>query len=136
MFYWYVLNYDFNRKTVRHFNVFCNVSLYESTVREVKKYLRAPSKYEYKTYDGAHYKGFEAFVKQLDSLIKWQEWGRCEYELGVTNKFCRDLSTIDGTDCYEQCKPNMELIAHTVIRQYKEYKKNGAKDFPTWLDRR
>ena len=64
-FEFYVLNWDHNRKKIVNFNIFCNIRVYESTLKEVKKYVRSPKTYCYKpfTRDEEPVYGFEAFCK-------------------------------------------------------------------------
>lgn len=122
---WYVLNYNINAKKVEMFNIFSNWSLKEAVEKEVRKYLRAPNKYVFKdNWENSEIKGFEGFCKELKSLIMWQEWSRVEYEISVGEPFERDASKLEKWDCYQQCEPNIEAIAYTVIRQYKEQIKN------------
>lgn len=64
--------------------------------------------------------GFDAFIKELDRTIVWQERGRREYEVGVADVFETDINKLEKWDTYSQAKPNMTIIAHEVIRQYKE----------------
>lgn len=121
---YYVLNYDFNKKKIINFNIFQNWVLNDAVVKEIRKYLRSPSKYKYDDHLRKDtYYGFDAFCKELQSLIMWQEWGRCEYEIGVCDAFEEDCSKIEKWDCYDQCKPNIPMIAREVIYQYKQYKK-------------
>lgn len=121
-FEFYVLNYDFNKKKVVNYNIFNNILVQEHTEKTVKKYLRNPKKFVYKSFhkDVEQTYGFDALVKEIDSIIHWQEWGRSEYEIGVGYKFENDCSKIEKWDCYQQAKPNMVMITHEVIRQYKE----------------
>jgi hypothetical protein len=124
-FKWYVLNYNINAKKVEMFNIFSNWSLKEAVEKEIRKYLRAPNKYVYKDYwQDSETKGFEGFCKEIESLIMWQEWGRVEYEISVGEPFEKDVSKLEKWDCYQQCEPNIEAIAYTIIRQYKEQIKN------------
>jgi hypothetical protein len=124
-FKWYVLNYNINAKKVEMFNIFSNWLLKEAVEKEIRKYLRAPNKYVYKDYwQDIETKGFEGFCKEIESLIMWQEWGRVEYEISVGEPFEKDVSKLEKWDCYQQCEPNIETIAYTVIRQYKEQIKN------------
>ena len=126
-FEYYVLNYDCNAKKIVPFNIFRNIHVQEWTEKAVRKYLRSPKNFIYKSFDGKEIlHGFGAFVKELDEIIKWQEWSRCGYEMGVCYKFETDCKNIAHMDCYEQAHMNMEMIAHEIIRQYKEQKK--AKD--------
>ena len=134
-FEFYVLNYDFNKNKVIPYNIFRNINVQECTEKAVKKYLRAPKKYkhivQYKNdflgrEEIAIY-GFDALVKEIDSIIAWQERGRVEYECSVGDALETDINNYEKWDTYSQAKPNMAIIAHEVIRQYKEQLKK-AKD--------
>ena len=126
-FEFYVLNYDTNRKKVFMYNIFNNIHVQEWSEKAVKKYLRSPKKFSYATHFGLNTEtiyGFDAFVKELDSIIHWQEWSRREYEISVGDAFEDDCRKLEKWDCYQQAKPNMVMIAHEVIRQYKEQLKS------------
>lgn len=128
-FKYYVLNYNHNKNQVEQFNIFNNIHVQEWTEKAVKKYLHNPKKYTYKSFDGQEVLyGFDALVKELDSIIQWQEWGRCGYEMGVCYKFETDCKNIAHMDCYEQAHMNIEMIAREVIRQYKQQKKKEKDD--------
>ena len=123
-FEYYVLNYDHNKQKVEPFNIFRNINAQECTEKEIKKYLRNPKNYTYKSFDGKEVLyGFDAFVRELDGIIQWQERGRSEYEMSCGYKFVADCKKLQATDCYEQCKPNMNMIAREVIWQYKQQQK-------------
>ena len=128
-FEFYVLNYDFNRRKVEMFNIFNNVLVQEHTEKAVKKYLRSPKNFKYESF----YKnvepiyGFDALVKEIDSIIHWQERGRSEYEIGVGYAHSIDMDKYEKWDCYQQAKPNMTIIAYEVIRQYKEQLKKESE---------
>lgn len=126
-FEYYVLNYDTNKNKVIPFNIFRNIHVQECTEKEIKKYLRSPKNYTYKSFDGQEViYGFDALVKELDSIIKWQEGGRFEYEMSCGYKFETDCNRLQATDCYEQAHINIEMIAREMIWQYREHnKKNG-----------
>ena len=121
-FEFYVLNYDFNKKKVVNYNIFNNIRVQEWTERAVKKYLRAPKKFSYTPFgkDVETIYGFDAFVRELDRTIAWQERGRREYECSVGDAFTTDCNKLEKIDCYYQSKPNMEIIAREVIFQYKK----------------
>ena len=128
-FEYYVLNYDINKKKVIPYNIFRNINVQECTEREIRKYIRSPKNYTYKSFDGKEdIYGFDALVKELDSIIRWQEWGRSEYEMSCGYKFETDCNKLQSTDCYEQCKPNMGMIAREVIWQYKQQKKKDGNN--------
>lgn len=124
-FEYYVLNYDCNKKKVEPFNVFNNCWVQEQTEKEIRKYLRNPKNYKYKSFwkDEKELYGFDALVKRIDGIIAGEEWGRCGYEMGVCYKFETDCKNIMHMDCYEQAHMNIEMITREVIRQYKEQKK-------------
>ena len=154
-FEYYVLNYDTNKNKVIPFNIFRNINVQEYTEKAVRKYLRSPKNYKfersYRNEEPVY--GFDALIKEIDSIIRWQERGRREYEISVSDAFVTEISDIvreiekgnltndnlydelkkigqrnpelEKWDTYSQAKPNIELIAHEVIRQYKEQKKNG-----------
>ena len=133
-FEYYVLNYDFNKKKVVNYNIFNNIRVQEWTEKEVRKYLRSPKKYEHIVqYENkflgieeiAIY-GFDALVEEIDRTIAWQERGRREYEVSVADAFETDINNYEKWDTYSQAKPNMVIIAHEVIRQYKEQKKENT----------
>ena len=121
-FEFYVLNYDFNKKKVVNYNIFNNIRVQEWTERAVKKYLRAPKKFSYTPFgkDVETIYGFDAFVRELDRTIAWQERGRREYECSVGDAFTIDYNKLEKIDSYYQSKPNMEIIAREVIFQYKK----------------
>lgn len=124
-FTYYVLNYNHNAQKVEPFNIFDNIWVQEYTEREVEKYLYSPPNYKFER----NYRNeepiyeFDALVKEIDSIIRWQEWGRREYEISVADAFEDDCSKLEKWDCYMQAAPNMEMIVHEVIRQYKQQKK-------------
>ena len=127
-FEFYVLNYDFNRKKVEMFNIFNNILVQEWTEKEVRKYLRSPKKFVYKSShkDIEPIHGFDALVKEIDGIIKWQEWSRSQYECSVGYAFETDCNKVEKIDCYYQAHANAEIITHTVLRQYKEQLKKEA----------
>ena len=134
-FEFYVLNYDYNRKKVINYNIFNNIRVQEWTEKAVRKYLRSPKKYKHiiqyenKFLDREEIAiyGFDALVKEIDGIIKWGEWSRREYEISVGDAFESDINKLEKWDCYAQAKPNMDIITHEVIRQYKEQLKKEVK---------
>ena len=135
-FEYYVLNYDFNKKKVINYNIFNNIRVQEWTEKEVRKYLRAPKKYKHivqyenKFLDREEITiyGFDALVKEIDSIIAWQERGRREYECSVGDAFETDCEKLEMWDCYGQAKPNIKMITYEVIRQYKQQKKKDGNN--------
>ena len=123
-FEYYVLNYDHNKQKVEPFNIFRNIRVQEYTEKTIRKYVRNPKKFTYKSFDGKEeIYGFDALVKEIDSIIRWQEWSRREYEVSVGDAFEKDCKKLEKWDCYGQAKPNMKMITREVIWQYKQQKK-------------
>ena len=128
-FEYYVLNYDCNAKKIVPFNIFRNILVQEWTEKAVRKYLRSPKNFTYKSFDGQEIlHGFDALVKELDGIIKWQEWSRRQYEVSVGDAFEDNCEKLEKWDCYGQAKPNMKMITYEVIRQYKQQKKKDGNN--------
>ena len=127
-FEYYVLNCNPNTKNIEQFNIFRNCYVQEYTEKAIKKYLRSPKNYKYVVQHKNDFLGreeiavygFDALVKEIDSIIAWQECGRREYECSVGDAFTTDCNKLEKIDCYYQSKPNMEIIAREVIFQYKK----------------
>ena len=127
-FEYYVLNCNPNTKNIEQFNIFRNCYVQEYTEKAIKKYLRSPKNYKYVVQHKNDFLGreeiavygFDALVKEIDSIIAWQECGRREYECSVGDAFTTDCNKLEKIDCYYQSKPNMKIIAREVIFQYKK----------------
>ena len=98
----YVLNYDFNKKKVVHFNIFNNIHVYESTLELIDDYN--DKKYS-----------FDEFVKELLKIVQWEEWSRRQYEISVGDAFETDLDKFEKWDCFEQFRPNARMFAHYLL---------------------
>ena len=98
----YVLNYDFNKEKVVHFNVFNNIRVYESTLKLIDDYNN--KKYS-----------FDEFVKELLKIVQWEEWSRRQYEISVGDAFETDLDKFEKWDCFEQFRPNARMFAHYLL---------------------
>ena len=128
-FEFYVLNYNHNKQKVEMFNIFQNIRVQESTEKAVKKYLRNPKNFAYKPFwkDENVIYGFDALVREVDSVIAWQERGRSEYECSCGYAFEMDCKKLEKIDCWYQAHANIKMITHEVIRQYKEQLKEEKK---------
>lgn len=109
-FEFYVLNYDFNRKKVILYNIFNNVQVYDWSLKLTRKRARNDIK-------------DDEYRKELLDIIQWQEWSRREYEISVGDAFEEDCSKLEKWDCYEQAKPNIDLIADMCLKRYRQWKK-------------
>lgn len=128
-FEFYVLNYNHHKQKVEMYNIFNNIRVQESTENAVKRYLRNPKKFLHIPFgrDQEVVYGFDALVREIDSIIAWQECCRREYEIGVGDAFETDCNKLEKIDCWYQAHANVEMIAHEVIRQYKEQLKEKKK---------
>lgn len=156
-FEFYVPNYNCNAQTVEMYNIFDNYYIQTMSEKAIKKYLRAPSKYcytEYFSIQKLDTYGFEGLVKKIDSIMHTEMWAHSAYETSISDAFIYEICDIvrefdkydsldklkeklekenkrnaklEKWDCYEYCKPNMEIITHEIIRQYKEQIKNKDK---------
>ena len=122
-FEYYVLNYNPNTKKIEPFNIFRNYYVQEYTEKAIKKYLRSPKNYKYERYGEDILYGFEGLCKEIERIIQWQEWSRCEYEIAVGYAFGKDCNKLEKWDCYMQAKSNIPMIARECIYQYKEQRK-------------
>ena len=129
-FEYYVLNYNHNKQKVEPFNIFSNIWVQKLTEKEIKKYLRSPKNYKHESFFDKKdiIYGFDGLVKRIDSIIGGEEWGRFEYEMSCGYKFETDCNKLQSTDCYEQCKSNIEMITREVIYQYKQQKKKDGNN--------
>ena len=104
-FEWKVLNYNFNAKKVEFYNIFNNTYVNNHTNKLCAAYK-------------SKLMSFDDFVDELDHIIKWQEWSRSEYEIGVGYAFETDCSKLEKIDCYEQAHANIRIIAKYVLEEY------------------
>lgn len=125
-FEFYVLNYNHHKEKIEMYNIFNNIRVQEEVEKAVKKYLRSPKNFSYKkllpTEETIY--GFPALVKEVDVIIAWQEQSRFEYECSCGYAFETDCNKLEKIDCHYQAHANIEIIAHEVLRQYKEQEKN------------
>lgn len=149
-FEFYVLNLDVNRDKIINYNIFNNIRVQERTENAIKKYLRNPKKFSYKPFykDEETIYGFNALCKEIESIIRCEEWSRCEYEIAVGSLFTTEIRDVirevergnmpveclydelkmiekrnfklEKWDCFAQAKPNIPMIARECICQYKE----------------
>lgn len=156
-FEFYVLNLDFNRNKIVNYNIFNNIIVQERTEKALKKYLRSPKKFSYTPFgkDVETIYGFDALCKEIESIIRCEEWSRCEYEIAVGSLFTTEIrdvvreverenlekenlydelkkieqrnSKLEKLDTFSQAKPNIPMIVREVIYQYKEQLKKESE---------
>lgn len=131
-FEFYVLNYDSNKKKVVRYNIFNNWNVQERTEKVIRKYLRAPNKYKYiKQYESiipelgickpeVFVYGFDGLCEEIKSIIRWQEWGRREYEISVADAFTYEASdALKDFQRYESGKISLEQFKELLEKEAK-----------------
>lgn len=152
-FEYYVLNYDHNKDKIVLFNIFDNYYVQEQTEKEIRKYIRNPKNYKYDSFfkDEEPVYGFDGLCKRFETILRCEEWARCEYEIAVGGIFITELSDIirevergeigaddiyeeiqkknkyssklEKWDCFQQAQKNIHMIMRECIWQYKQQKK-------------
>lgn len=90
----YVKRYDVNRNRIVDFNIFDNIKF----TRELEKINKNKlSKEEY--------------LQEIDSLLMYCFWCKCEYEVSIGRPFEQNVSKLIKMDVYQQCLPNINIIA-------------------------
>jgi len=129
-FEWYVLNEDHHGTSkastnIKPWNIFNNIRVLEETNKLCVEYKKKKMT-------------FEEFTEELRKIIMWQECGRCEYEICVSNwpptwrnkegkviavyagKEHEPIDDVDmdKVDCYSQALPNIKIIAKYLLEEY------------------
>lgn len=114
----YVLKSDNGQ--VRPYNLFSDELIYNETIVAVKDYLKNPNKFECVLDNGNAIHGIEAFTERLLAIMSTEENKSEVYAIAATPWGpCNTL--IKKIDCLDQIKPNIEMVASYVIRQYKNW---------------
>lgn len=101
---WYVMNYDFNKRTLEDFNIFRSSRLVEGVKELLDSYIT-----------------FEDFVEKLDGKLRYAFWSKREYEIFVGDAFETDLDKYEKIDVYSQVKPNIRILAQYIINNYNNW---------------
>lgn len=144
-FRYYAMRVDFNSERPVLFNIFDNTYVQSCCELAIKKYLRAPSKYEYLMFSSTpwvapdethavHIYGFEAFKHSIKGILMHEYWARCQYEHLVTAWPPAKDPKMHKVDIWDQLEPNLECICYEIIRQYKLAKKTEAKTETIYQD--
>ena len=109
-------------------NIFDNCYVSHYCLKEVKKYLRAPSKYKATSYTYTNEKkvstGIDGLCEEFDKIFMHEFWSRYEYEFSISKPFPVDENgqlkeEFCKKDIYWLLQPNIRSIVYDVIRQYK-----------------
>lgn len=110
MLEYFVYRYDIGLRQLVLFNIFETSVVRKLTELAVEEYLKAPELYRFKeSFGDKVYSGFEAFCEKLRVILLSELADRLEYKVHIENK---------SFDCFEQCEPNIKIIAREVIWQY------------------
>ena len=102
---------------VERFNIFDNWLVSEDVFKLCKKHLRNKKKFT-----------FDELQEEIKRTIRWQEWGRYEYECSAGPAFPKDLNELTKIDCYWQAEPNMKVITEMCIARTKEFLKEKKNE--------
>ena len=97
---WYVLNGNFNEKTVDKFNIFNSVRFAECVNELVENY------------DGNK----EKFLEDLTRDVKYCFWSKAEYEIMAGGLF-DDLDNYVKIDVAAQILPNVGKLAEYILNE-------------------
>ena len=105
---YYVLNHDFNKNEIYQFNIFDNYYVYNGAIKAVVNYMT-----------GAY--NYDAYVKELRSVIMHEMWSRVQYEIAVGGLFDEDMKHAKKVDVFYQVEKNLNVIAMYVYMTAKDY---------------
>lgn len=133
---YYAMVWDSNKNSPKSWNIYHNIPFRDAAIKAVKKYDRAPGKYKTHICVNQNARinlyGLDAFVHEIKSMLMWQFWARCEYELLISDFPPHiDKETNEERkykiDVYNQVVPNVEVIANDLLRQYRKWRKNNGR---------
>ena len=97
---WYVVNYDFNKGVAKEYDIFSNIKFLQGLQR-INEEIDIVN-------------DFETFKVELDSVLRYCFWSKCEYEIYVKDAFHNEPTEITKVDVYDQVKPNLEILANYI----------------------
>lgn len=97
----YILIDDFNRKTLEEYNIFQNVNMCQFIDEYEKEYKKDKDR--------------EKFLYELDRILKYSFWSKCEYEVEIGDLFDTYVKKVD---VYQRVKPNINIIADLIINYW------------------
>ena len=111
---WNVLLYDFNIMEPITYNIFNNHRVHEDTPKLLKQC-----------------KDKKEFKDEFRDLLRWQFWGRCQYEMILSSWPPSEKDKTYKLDVYEQCMLNFDRLCDYIYAEYENKhlligeKKNG-----------
>lgn len=100
---WYVLNYSWNDKKVKPFNIFNSVRFCKSLEQSLKEFVT-----------------FGDFKEELKKDLMYAFWSKREYEISVGDLCEGDLNKYQRFDVYEQVLPNLDILAEYIVDCYND----------------
>lgn len=127
---YFVPQWDPYKKEAVMWDIFNNYSVHDWCVRDIKRYLRAPSKFKSPSLnkDVPDVYGFEGLCREFERSFANQFWARYEYEYSIGEAFPlgddgKPRGELYKKDAYWILKPNIPFIVNGCISQYKEWLK-------------
>ena len=98
---WYVLNYDWNSKKVKPFNIFNSVRFSKCLQKSLEEFIT-----------------MDDFKKDLQRNLMYSFWSKREYEISVGDLHENDMEKYQRFDIYDQVLPNLDILAEYIIECY------------------
>ena len=95
-----VLNYDWNARQVKNYNVLGHLDLDKIRKKILKKEIS----------------NYEELKEYLKSQFKYVFWSRAEYEIIVGDLSCRE-DTFEKIDAWRQIEMNLDLIVKYIMSE-------------------
>ena len=95
---WYVLNYSWNDKKIKPFNIFNSVRFCKALNKSLKNFVT-----------------MDKFKEELKSDLMYAFWSKREYEISVGDLCEGDNCKYQKIDVYEQVLPNLDILAEYII---------------------
>ena len=95
---WYVLNYSWNDKKIKPFNIFNSVRFCKALNKSLKNFVT-----------------MDKFKEELKSDLMYAFWSKREYEISVGDLCEGDICKYQKIDDYEQVLPNLDILAEYII---------------------
>ena len=95
---WYVLNYSWNDKTVKPFNIFSSSRFCKCLNKSLKGFIT-----------------MDDFKEELRKDLMFAFWSKREYEISVGDLYEKDLDKYQRFDVYEQVLPNLDILAEYIV---------------------
>ena len=105
---WYVLNYSWNDKCVKPYNIFHHLYIYHTLPKLLKDFI-----------------SYDHFKEEMKSLLRYCYRSDSNFEIMVYDLFPRaeDLKKGDKIDVWYQVEPNLDILCRYIITEYNKTKR-------------